>query len=347
MTDTAAQGTALVIGASGFVGSHVVKALCARQRPVRAMVRQNSNVSALEGLDCEICYGDVLDPDSLLQAMQGCTTVFYCVVDTRAWLDDPTPLFRCNVDGLRNAMETALANPIQKFIFTSSMVTIGLNTAGLKKIRKPNEQDAFNWHDSAPDYALSRVKAEDLLFEYCRTRQLPGIALCVANTYGPGDVQPTPHGKLLWAAARGSMQMAMGCGAPWVDIRDAAEAMVLAETRGKVGERYIIAAGYVTQPELYEKAAALMGNKKPVVMPLPIVYIVAWLTQTIGKLMGKKDIKLRVSSVKLAHVFADMDNSKAKQDLGWQPRPLEDTVRDAVQWFSASRSSPANKRKQP
>ncbi|HSC76880.1 MAG TPA: NAD-dependent epimerase/dehydratase family protein [Pseudomonadales bacterium] len=328
-----AQDKALVIGASGFVGSHVVKALCANQRSVRAMVRRNSNVSALAGLDMEICYGDVLDPDSLQQAMQDCTTVFYCVVDTRAWLDDPAPLFRCNVDGLRNAMEAALANQIQKFIFTSSMVTIGLN-----KNRKPTEQDPFNWHDSAPDYALSRVQAEDLLFEYCRKRQLPGIALCVANTYGPGDVQPTPHGKLLWAAARGSMQMAMDCGAPWVDIRDAADAMILAETKGIIGERYIIAAGYVTQAELYEKAATLMGNKKPVVMPLAIVYVIAWLTQTIGKLLGKKNIKLRVDSVKLAHVFSDMDNSKAKRELGWQPRPLEETVQDAVQWFSTRRN---------
>lgn len=331
--NTTIQGKALVIGASGFLGSHVVKALCTSQRSVRAMVRRNSNVSALEGLDCEICYGDVLDPESLLQAMKNCTTVFYCVVDTRAWLDDPAPLFRCNVDGLRNTMEAALANPIQKFIFTSSIATIGLH-----KNRKPNEQDAFNWHNSAPDYILSRVQAEDLLFDYCRTRQLPGIALCVANTYGPGDVQPTPHGKLLWAAARGSMQMAMDCGAPWVDIRDAADAMVLAETKGKIGDRYIIAAGYVTQPELYEKAAALMGNKKPTVMPLAVVYIVAWLSQTIGKLLGKKDIKLRVSSVKLAHIFADMDNSKAKRELGWQPRLLEETLKDAIQWFSTRKN---------
>ena len=320
---------ALVIGASGFVGSHVVKALCAQQRPVRAMVRQNSNIAALEGLDCEICYGDVLEPDSLLQAMKNCTTVFYCVVDTRAWLDDTAPLFRCNVDGLRNAMEAALTHKIQRFIFTSSMATIGLN-----KNQKPKEQDAFNWHDSAPAYILSRVQAEDLLFDYCRTRQLPGIAMCVANTYGPGDVQPTPHGKLLWAAARGRMQMALGCGAPWVDIRDAADAMMLAETKGKIGERYIIAAGYVTQSELYEKAAALLDNKKPKVMPMPVVYVIAWLSQTIGKLMGKKDIKLRVSSVKLAHIFAEMDNSKAKRELGWQTRSLDETLQDAVQWFS-------------
>ena len=73
-------------------------------------------------------------------------------------------------------------------------------------------------------------------------------------------------------------------------------------------------------------------------MPMAIVYVLAWLNQTIGKPMGKKDIKLRVSSVKLAHVFTEMDNSKAKRELDWQPRALEETLQDAVQWFSARRN---------
>jgi len=98
---------ALVLGASGFLGSHVAKELVKQGRDVRILVRETSDTRATDHLDVERCYGDVMDRDSLDKAMAGCDSIFYCVVDTRAWLRDPAPLYRVNVDGLTNAMDAA------------------------------------------------------------------------------------------------------------------------------------------------------------------------------------------------------------------------------------------------
>ncbi|MEO5873596.1 MAG: NAD-dependent epimerase/dehydratase family protein, partial [Streptosporangiaceae bacterium] len=213
---------ALVIGASGFLGGHVVRALAARGRDVRVLVRPTSDLGGLQGIRFETRYGDLADRDSLRDAAAGCGTVFHCAVDTRMWLTDPAPLYQTNVAGLVNSAEAALDAGVGRFVFTSSIATIGLD-----RQRPVTEEDAFNWHDRAPDYVLSRVAAEERLLHYCRVRGLPGIALCVANTYGPDDRLPTPHGELLRLAARGRLPFVLSGGVACVDVRDAAEALVL------------------------------------------------------------------------------------------------------------------------
>ena len=120
---------ALVLGANGFLGSHVTRQLVAAGRDVRVLVRRTSDTRAIDGLAVERCIGDVLDPPSLRAAMDGCATVFHCVVDTRAWLHDPAPLFRTNVEGLRNAIDAALTTGVQRYVFTSTIGTIGRNGA--------------------------------------------------------------------------------------------------------------------------------------------------------------------------------------------------------------------------
>ncbi|TXS96169.1 NAD-dependent epimerase/dehydratase family protein [Parahaliea maris] len=326
---------ALVVGANGYMGSQTTRQLVATGRKVRVLVRKNSNTASIDDLPVERCYGDVLDIGSLRAAMQGCGTVFYSVVDTRAWLTDPTPLYRCNVEGLRNAIEAATSCAIDRFVFTSSMATIG---------RKPgdtaSEEDEFNWWERAPHYIRSRVEAENLLLGACREHNLPGIALCVANTYGPEDYQPTPHGGLLWQAAKGR-GVALDCAAPTVDIRDAAAAALLAERFGATGERYIVANRFIGQVELYTMAASQLGRQAPRTIGLKMAYVMATISEWLAKLTGKKDVQLCRDSVFLSEVFGPLDNSKAIDDLGWEPRPIEDTVRDAIAWFGQRPKSAA------
>lgn len=326
------RGRALVVGASGFLGSNVARTLCGQGRDVRVLIRKTSKTTAIDDLRVERCLGDVNDRESLERAMAGCESVFYGAVDTRMWLRDTSVLFRTNVEGLANAAEAALAVGIRRFVFTSSIATVGLNP-----IRPASEEDAFNYADWAPDYVLSRVRAEDALFEYQRARGLPAIACCVANTYGPGDVAPTPHGFLVKMAARGRLKYALDCGAPGVDVRDAAQALVLAEQRGRIGERYIIAGEYLTQMQLYACAAEAGGSPPPArKLPMPVVYGMAWINQWTSRMKGK-EARLCPESVLLSEAFKAFDTSKARTELGWQPRPLAESVRDAVAWWNAQR----------
>ncbi len=324
----------LVTGASGFVGSHTVRLLVERGRRVRVLLRKTSNRAALEGLPVEVHVGDVLDRVSLSAAMAGCGTVFYSVVDPRFWLTDPTPIYRNNVDGLVNAMDAALACGIERFIFTSSMGTLGVNPDG-----PVTEDIEFNWRDRAPPYILARLEAENRLLEYCRDRGLPGVALCVANTYGPQDYQPTPHGKNLWDVARGAVGFTVDAGAPTVDIRDVAEAALLAERYGRNGERYIIANEFISNREFCAMAAAECGNPPPRVIPYRVAYGVAWIAETLFKLLRRKDYLLSTDAVYLSNVFRQLDNSKARRELHWNPRPLRETIRDAVAWYAARESA--------
>jgi dihydroflavonol-4-reductase len=321
--------TVLVAGASGFVGSHITRLLVARGRKVRILLRRTSNRRAFEGLPLEIVTGDVLEPETLRAAMEGCQTVFYSVVDPRFWLTDQTPIWRNNVDGLVNAMDAALAAGIERFVFTSTMGTLGLNPNG-----PVTEDIPFNWADKAPPYIMARLEAEKWLLHYAREKGLPGIALCVANTYGPEDHQPTPHNGMLWQIASGRMKAAIDVGQPTVDIRDVAEAALLAEANGRPGERYIIAGEYVSNRRFFSMAAAERGHPAPRLISYRAAYAITWATERWMRLRGKTDFMARTDGLYLSNVFREMDTGKARRELGWRPRPLKETVRDAVAWFA-------------
>jgi dihydroflavonol-4-reductase len=318
----------LVTGASGFVGSHTARLLVQQGRKVRVLLRKTSNTEALAGLPVEIFHGDVLDPASLRTAMAGCASVFHCVVDPRFWLTDATPIFRNNVDGLVNAMDAALACGVGRFIFISTMGTLGFNPDG-----PVTEDIEFNWRDRASAYILARVEAENRFMACCGERGLPGVALCVANTYGPDDYGPTPHGKALWETACGKLKFALDAGAPTVDIRDVADAAVLAESRGRVGERYIIANEFIDNREFYALATAQLGLPPPRFIPLRVAHAIAWTAERIFRLLGRRDYLVSTDAVFLSNAFQRMDHGKARRELGWNPRPIAQTVRDAVAWW--------------
>lgn len=322
---------ALVLGASGFLGSHVVRALTRSRRPVRAMVRATSDTRAIDGLEVERVSGDVLDRDSLSAAMRGVATVFHCVVDTRAWLRD-APFRRVNIEGLRNSMDAALAARVSRFVFTSTIGTIGLSPSGVA-----TERDAFNWGDQAGEYIRSRAEAEALFFRYCAERALPGVALCVANTFGARDFAPTPHGELLFDAARGFMPVTWDARFSVVGVEDAAEALLLAETRGRIGERYIVCEKVMPIAELFRVGAEAYG-RAPRFLPIPraALYFAGSTADRVGRLLDK-DFRLSRESVRLTHIMSDMDGTKARTELGWEPRPTEESIREAVRFFAARR----------
>ena len=318
---------ALVLGASGFLGSHVVKALVAAGRPVRILTRASSNTSMTDHLDLERQSGDVFDRETLRRAMDGCASVFYCIVDTRSWLRDPTPLYRTNVDGSRLAMEVALEMGVQRFVFTSSIVTIGLNPSGVS-----SEADEFNWEDQAPPYVMTRVEAERQLFDF-RRRGLPGVVCNVATTFGGHDQQPTPQGQLLKLTVAGKMPVYWNTKMSVVGIEDAADALLLAEARGRIGERYIVADRMMDVSEATSKTAEFAGVKPPrLEIPMWAVTGAAWLGEKIMHALDR-DTVLTMSSIVLQRIMGDCDNSKARRELGWEPRPMDESLREAAIWF--------------
>jgi dihydroflavonol-4-reductase len=323
----------LVVGASGFLGSHLTRQLVERGETVRVMLRQTSSTRGIDDLPVQRFYGDIFDDAALKEAMDGCDVVFYCVVDTRANLRDPEPLYRTNVEGLRHVLDAAVNADLRRFVFTSTIGTIGLGTGG------PVDEDTpFNWGSKAGGYIGSRVAAENLVLDYSRDRRLPAVALCVSNTYGAGDWQPTPHGSLVAAAAAGKLPFYMqGMATEVVGISDAAKALVLAADHGRVGERYIISERYLPYRELYETAARAVGRPAPRWgIPKPVLKAIGVLGG-IAAAVTRRDLPLNPTTVRLMSIMAPMDHGKAVRELGWQPSDVRESIREAAEFFDRRR----------
>nr|WP_048630743.1 NAD-dependent epimerase/dehydratase family protein [Mycolicibacterium aurum] len=336
--ETSPVASVLVIGANGYLGSHVTRQLVEGGRDVRVMVRDGANTIGIDDLAVTRFVGDIWNDEVLREAMTGCDVVYYCVVDARGWLRDPAPLFRTNVEGTRNvldvAVEPAVAQTLRKFVFTSSYVTVGR-----RRGRVATESDLIVDRGLTP-YVRSRVQAENLVMDYARDRGLPAVAMCVSTTYGAGDWGRTPHGAIIAGAAFGKLPFVMGgIELEAVGIDDAARAMVLAAEHGRTGERYLISDKMISNTEVVRIAAEAAGVAAPSrTMPLALSYTLAALGSVKARLTGT-DERLSLDSLRLMRAEAPVDCSKAKRELHWQPRPVEESIREAAKFWVSLRAA--------
>jgi dihydroflavonol-4-reductase len=286
----------------------------------------------------------VFDSATVRQAMQGCDQVYYCVVDTRAWLQDPSPLFRTNVEGPRNVLDVAIESPIaaklKRFVFTSTYATMARRHGHVA-----TEDEQVDRRNLTP-YVRSRVQAEDLVLHYASEKNLPAVAMCVSTTYGDGDWGRTPHGAFIAGAVFGKLPFSMnGIELEVVGVDDAAKALLIAAERGRNGERYIISERMMPLKEVVRIAADEAGVPAPRrSISVPVLYAMGLLGSLRARLTGK-DAELSMQSVRMMRAEAPVDHSKAVRELGWQPRPVEESIREAARFWAnmknAKRSSKA------
>lgn len=333
-----------VFGATGFLGARVVGRLLAQASSsrtgaepgaaVRVMVRPGSDTSMLDDLDVEIVVGELDDADAVSRAMSGAARVIYSVVDTRAWIRDRKPLWRTNVEILRGVLDVAARHDLERFVYTSSMCTIG-RVRG----RPASESDAFNWASTANAYVLSRVAGERTALD-AAGRGVPVVAMCVSNTYGPGDVKPTPHGAFVAGAALGKLPFGLrGMCAETVGVDDAAEALIRASRGGRIGERYIVSADYLDLGEIIRIAADEAGVAPPrPTLPRPAMYALGAGGDLRSRITGTPQ-RLSVDTVRLMHCMSPMDHRRASDEYDWHPGSVEDSVRAAARYWVQRRAA--------
>ena len=329
----------LVIGANGFLGSHVTRQLVADGHDVRVMVRPNANTTGIDDLSVTRFLGDIWDDDTLREAMAGVDDVYYCVVDTRGWLHDPAPLFRTNVDGTRNVLDIAsekdIAAGLRKFVFTSSYVTVGR-----RRGHRASEDDTITGERGLTPYVCSRLRAEKMVLQYAKEQGLPAVAMCVSTTYGSGDWGRTPHGAIIAGAAFGKLPFVMrGIELEAFGVDDAARAMILAPEHGRVGERYLISEKMISNAEVARIAADAAGVPPPAkAIPLPVAYALASFGTMKARLRGTDEL-LSLGSLRLMRAEAAVDHTKATRELGWEPKPVEDSIRAAARFWVGLRDA--------
>jgi dihydroflavonol-4-reductase len=191
-----------------------------------------------------------------------------------------------------------------------------------------------------PPYVRSRVHAEEIVLKYAKERGLPAVAMCVSTTYGAGDWGRTPHGAIIAGAAFGKLPFVMDkIELEAVGVTDAARAMILAAEHGRVGERYLVSEKMISNAEVVRIAAEAAGVPAPTKkIRLPVSYALAVAGSIKARLRGT-DEQLSMGSLRLMRAEAPVDHGKAVRELGWQPGPVEESIREAARFWVGLREA--------
>jgi dihydroflavonol-4-reductase len=319
----------LVTGATGFVGSAVLRALAARGAKVRALARPTSPRLNLEGAACEVVVGDMTDAASMAKALEGVRFLFHVAADYRLWARDPSQLRRANVEGTRTVMEAALAAGVERVVYTSSVATL----------EAPDTATFVDETAALPDgggvgaYKQSKVAAERLVERMAAERGLQVVIVNPSTPIGPRDIKPTPTGRMVLEAAQGKIPAFVDTGLNLVHVDDVAEGHLLALEKGRVGERYILGGKDLSLREMLADIAALTGRKAPTLaLARGPLYPLAFVAEGLAQITGKAPMLTRDALDMAAHHMF-FTSAKAERELGYKARPHGEALADALAWF--------------
>lgn len=320
----------LVTGGTGFVGANLVRELLKDGHSVRVLVRPTSDRRALEGCDVELVEGDLLDPASLQRAVAGARVVYHAAADYRLWARDAEPLYRTNVEGTRQLLSAAAEAGVARVVYTSTVGALGIPKDG----RPGTETTPVSLEEMVGPYKRSKFLAERVAEEWARR----GLSVVIVNPsapVGPWDVKPTPTGRMIVDFLRGKMFASLDTGLNLVHVRDVARGHILAAERGRIGEKYILGNRNFSLAEIFALLGRLTGIAPPRVS---VPYAVAWLGAAVmegwARVTGKEP-RASLTAVRMAKKRMYFDPSKAVRELGLPQTPVEEALRDAVEWFVA------------
>lgn len=322
------MGTVAVTGGAGFIGSAVVRKLLAQRRSVRCIVEPGGRTSNLDGLAVEQVTCDVTDLPGMRRALDGCETLYHLAALYKTWLPDEELIHRVNVEGTVTTLLAAKEAGTKRIVYTSSIAAIGIAPGGLA-----DETTKFDLFDVANPYILTKWQSERIALRFAEAG-LPVVVVNPAFPFGPRDVAPTPTGAIVLALLRREVPGYGPGGICTIDVDDCAEGHLLAEEKGRVGERYILGNDNVTLKELFDVVCRVAGIPAPK-LPLPgaLAAGVALGMELWADHVSHREPPATYRSIRYTQRSAFFSNAKAKRELGLPTRPLEETVRRAVEWF--------------
>jgi dihydroflavonol-4-reductase len=322
--------TTLVTGATGFVGSAVLRALLRHGEPVRALVRPGSSLRLLKGLPVEIVRGDLADPAGFRGLLVGCDALFHVAADYRLWVPQPEAMYRTNVEGTRQLLLAAAAAGVSRIVYTSSVATLGLRADRLPS----DETTPAALADMIGHYKRSKFLAEQAVRALIAERGLPVVIVNPSAPVGPADARPTPTGRVLLEAARGRIPAYVDTGLNLVHVDDVAEGHLLAFERGRVGERYILGGDNLPLGDMLAEIANLVGRRPPRLrLPSGALLPVAVIAEAIARLGIGGEPLVTADGVRMARKPMYFTSAKAERELGYRSRPAVEGLRDAIDWY--------------
>jgi dihydroflavonol-4-reductase len=326
-----------VTGASGFIGSNLVHELVARGHSVKALLRPESDLRGLKGVDFERVDGDVSDPLKLQTALRGCDWCFHVAASYHLWLRDYAPMYAANVEGTRHVIEAAVTAGCSRIVYTSTVGCIGLPRPLNGAVTPTDESTPVSEAQMSNHYKRSKWRAEVVARDLA-AKDAPVIIVNPSAPVGPSDVKPTPTGQVIVDFLNRKMPAYLDTGLNWVHVRDVAEGHILAAEKGRVGERYILgnAEGNWTMRQTLAVLEEITGVPAPKFrVPYWIALTAAHVNEAVAGVTGKPP-KAPLAGVRMAKYKMWFNPAKAVRELGLPQTPPKQALADAAEWFRAN-----------
>ncbi|HET7815403.1 MAG TPA: NAD-dependent epimerase/dehydratase family protein [Candidatus Baltobacteraceae bacterium] len=334
-------------GATGFVGSHVLRELVAAGYEVVALRRASTGSAVLRqaqhdtGAQRDVpaqrdaigqreavtwIEGDLENVGAFASALRGCRYVVHCAALYSFAPADRGRMHRVNVVGTASLSEAARVAGVERFVHTSSSATLGASHDGT-----PLDETHFAHDDGASGYHHSKVEQERAAF----AGRVPVIALLPTAPVGPGDVKPTPTGQMILDFARGKMfSKPPRGGLNLVPVEDVARAHVTALTHGRTGERYILGGENLTLDRVWELLAEVTGKPMPSFRaPHALAMAIAYADEARCRIIPDSTPFVPLEGVRMSVETMFADSSKARTELNFTPGPVRAALERSVQWF--------------
>jgi dihydroflavonol-4-reductase len=328
---------AFVTGATGFLGSHVARALAEQGAQLRLLVRPTSDLRNLDDLrNADRVSGDLRDEGSVSKALSGCDVVFHVAADYRLWVRDPGEMYRSNVEGTRSLLEAARKQGARRVVYTSSVATMGFTASNLASSNNGNvadEQSPVGIADMIGHYKRSKFMAEQMAVEAARS----GVDVVIVNPttpVGERDIKPTPTGRIVLDFLKRRFPAYVETGLNLVDATECARGHLQALEKGRSGERYILGGENLTLKQILDRLAAITGLKSPT---LKLPYVFAFAAGVVdemvtGRLLGREP-RATIDAVRMGRKMMFVSSAKAERELGWRTVPVDGALRRSVDWF--------------
>ena len=319
---------ALVTGATGFIGSSLVRELLKEGKEVKVLARESSNTKNIDGLDVEKAFGDVRDKEAVKAALTGCDTFYQTAALFEYWGPSEKDYYDVNVQGTKAGMEAAQEQGVPKVVHTSSIVSLGSH--GCDCLAK--EDAEFNLWKTKAHYCISKYMGELEALRFAE-KGVPVVIVNPAVVIGVRDIRPTPSGRLILDVLNKRTPGYMDGGFNYVDVEDVARGHILAAQKGRIGDKYILGNANLSMREFYQLVADVAGTEPPRMrFPYVGVLAIAYLYSVMARITGRPPV-VNPASARVAKIYGYFDPSKAVNELGFPQTPIRTTVEKAVNWF--------------